>query len=93
MNLHVVAVFDKKARAYGRPFFVTHVDLAVRSVSGEVNLPLGNATSELARHAEDFALYLFGTFDDTTGHFQLTATPTIICEAVALKKGASDVQH
>lgn len=90
MILHVMSLFDKKARAFNRPFFVAHVDLGVRSLAGEVNQQ-ASATppSELARFPEDFALYTLGTFDDGTGHFQLTATPTIVCEAVALKKGAS----
>lgn len=88
MMLHCVALFDKKARAFARPFFVAHTDLAIRSVSGEVNQ---GAVSDLSRHPEDFSLYLMGTFDDSNGYFQLTAQPVVIVEAVALKKGATDV--
>jgi len=39
MILHVMAVYDKKARAYCNPFFTANPDIGMRALSGAVNSP------------------------------------------------------
>lgn len=80
----VMSAYDKKARAYLTPFFVTHVDVAVRTFTSAVNDP--THPGMINKHPEDFCLYHLGTFDDDTGHFNLTAAPVVVCEAAALRK-------
>lgn len=88
MKLCVMAAFDKKARAFSQPFFVTHQDVAVRNFKTAANTP----DHQVCQHPEDFALFCFGSWDDETGLFNLTAIPTHVAEAINLKKGSTDVQ-
>lgn len=82
MIQHVMAAFDKKAKAYLPPFYAPKVAVAVRTFAEAANTP----DHQVCKHAEDFALFLLGTWDDETGLFQLTATPTHVAEALQLKK-------
>lgn len=84
MILSVVAMFDKKARAFAQPFFVAHTDVAVRTFKQAANTP----DHQVCLHAEDFSLFYLGTFDDTNGAFNLTATPSPLVEAIQLKRGS-----
>lgn len=63
--LKVVAVRDVKIGAFGRPFFVRHVNEAIRSFSDEVNR--ADSNNQLYLHPEDFQLYLLGDFGDSDG--------------------------
>lgn len=65
------ALYDTKARAYRPPFFVAHMDVALRSIREAVNQP----GHELNRHASDFLCYHLGTFDDETGVVETMARP------------------
>lgn len=69
MKQAVVSVLDRAAAIFGRPFFVAAVGQATRSFSDEVNRKDADR-SEMARHPDDFDLYLVGWFDDTTGSFE-----------------------
>lgn len=84
MNLCVMATFDKKARVFALPFFAAHTDVAVRMFKEAAN----TADHQVCKHPEDFSLYYLGTFDDSTGFFNLTASPTPVVEAIQLKRGA-----
>jgi len=61
----VVAVRDRAADTFGRPFFVAAVGAAIRSFSDEVNR--ADKDNQLFNHPEDFDLYEIGTFDDDSG--------------------------
>lgn len=87
MITKVMAAFDKKARTYLTPFFVSHEDIGVRAFANAVNT---STASDVYRNPEDFSLWLLGTFDDDNGHFQLTASPVHVVEAVALKRGVGE---
>lgn len=82
MNLEIVAVYDLKARAYALPFFVAHVDVAVRGLSMQVNTP-GNAMS---MHPEDYLLYQLGTWSDEDASIKMLPQPVQVCVAVQLRK-------
>lgn len=80
MILHAVAVRDSATESYNRPFFVQHPAQAVRSFSDECN----NKESDMFRHAQDYELWLIGTFDDSTGF--MASNPERLARAVDLKK-------
>lgn len=82
MNLHVMAVYDKKGRCYAQPFFSAHPDVGLRSFAAAVNTP----SSAPSHNPEDFSLFLLGTFNDDTGRFNLTENPVVVAEAINLKR-------
>lgn len=59
----VVAVRDRAMDAFGQPFFVPSVGLAVRSFGDEINNPDG----AMFKHPEDFDLYQIGEYEEETG--------------------------
>lgn len=63
MIVQLVSVFDKATMAYMRPFVALSVGQAVRLFEDEVMTP----GSEIAKHAEDYALFKVGTFNDSIG--------------------------
>lgn len=65
--MNVVAVRDRAADAYMRPFFVPTIGMAVRSFQDEVNR--ANVENPLFAHPEDYDLYVLGVFDEDTGRF------------------------
>lgn len=84
MKLQVVACYDKKARAFTKPFYVGHTDLALRAFAHAANTP----GEEVNHHPEDFSLHHLGQFDDETGLFETKPIPHHLAEAINLKKGA-----
>lgn len=66
MNYQVIAVRDRAANTYMRPFVVNHLGQAIRSFADEINR---NAPDNLTmyQHPEDFDLYHIGTYDEDTG--------------------------
>jgi len=70
MRYKIFSVRDRAIDAYGQPFYATSVGGAVRSFSDEVNRPAEN--NQLAKHPEDFDLFLLGEYDDSTGEFDTT---------------------
>lgn len=81
MNHYIVAVKDRAIDAFMRPFTVPHTNAAVRSFQDEIN----NPQSELAKHTEDYDLWLLGTFDDQTGTVVGHETPRVLARAQDLK--------
>ena len=65
MQLVIVAVKDRAADAFMRPFFVPTPAMAVRSFMDEVQREA--ADNQLFHHSDDFDLYEIGIFDDSTG--------------------------
>lgn len=61
----VVAVRDRAAEVYARPFCVPAVGAAMRSFADEVNRP--SPDNPVANHPDDFELYEIGSFDDVSG--------------------------
>lgn len=64
----VVAVYDSALDAFSRPFFVPTTQIAVRSFTDEVNR--ASPDNPMAKHPDDFVLYLVGLWDDVTGLFE-----------------------
>ena len=63
MKLLVYSIYDSKAEAYLRPFFVPTKGLAIRSVTEG----LADPHSSLAKHVADYTLFEIGEYDDATG--------------------------
>lgn len=61
--LQLYSVFDKKTVSFHPPIMVKHVAEATRALQ----LELENPKSLLARHVGDYALYLVGSFDQSSG--------------------------
>lgn len=68
----VVAIKDRAADAYNRPFFVNTVGQAIRAFQDEINRNAADNT--MYQHPDDFDLYSLGTFDDNTGHLVSNAS-------------------
>ena len=69
MQQIVVAVFDRAAQIFGRPFFVQASGQAIRSFTDEVNRT-DSERGEFARHPDDFDLWQLAVYDDSLGQFQ-----------------------
>lgn len=78
----VYAIRDMKAEAFAQPFFMATRGLAIRAFSDEAN----NPSSMVCKHSSDFSLFHFGTFDDSTGTFDLT-NPVSLGIADEFKRG------
>ena len=65
MKMVICSIRDSAADAYGRPFFLPSVGVAIRSFTDEVNRP--SEDNQIYQHPEDFDLFELGEFDDTTG--------------------------
>lgn len=75
---HIFSVFDSAAGAYGAPFCDRSVGLAVRSFADECR----REESQLAKHPQDYMLYLFGSFDEIEGKVTVLSPPKVVAEAV-----------
>ena len=76
MKTLIVSIHDTATQAFGRPVFTHSSGQAIRSFTDEVNRE--DAGSDLYKHPDDFTLYLLGEFDDSTGHMQSLATPSVL---------------
>lgn len=83
---YVIATRDSASQAFGLPFFVPAVGLAVRAFTDEVNRE--GSEKDLARHPDDFELYQLGVFNDATGQFDADS-PKLLARGkdVAVRKG------
>lgn len=76
--MFLFSVYDVKAEAYGKPFFIDSRGLALRSFS-EVASDL---TSEIGKYPSDFTLFELGSYDVRTGFFDLHKTPISLGVAI-----------
>lgn len=73
MHMVVCSIRDSAADAYGRPFFLPSVGVAIRSFIDEVNRP--SEDNQIYQHPEDFDLFELGSFNDADGRFELHDVP------------------
>lgn len=76
MNLIIVAVKDRAADAFMRPFFVPTANMAIRSFMDEVNRE--SSDNQLFAHPDDFDLYEIGIFDDSNGAINSHPDPKML---------------
>lgn len=83
MKMIVCSIKDRAAEAFGRPFFLPAVGVAVRSFQDEVNRPAED--NQVYQHPDDFDLYELGLFDDSNGRFDLYEDPKVLAMGKQLK--------
>lgn len=76
MKMIVCFIKDRAADAFGRPFYVPAVGVAIRSFQDEVNRAADD--SQIYQHPDDFDLFDLGVFDDSNGMFQLHDQPVLL---------------
>jgi hypothetical protein len=67
MTQKVYTVYDSKAEAYLRPFFVSTKGLALRSMVDAVNDP----QHPFNKYPEDYTLFEIGEWDDSNGTIKM----------------------
>ena len=72
MKLQIISVFDSKANQYMTPFYQATIGQARRIFSDIIN----NPEHQFSKNPEDYSLFHLGEYDDTTGKFDMIATPT-----------------
>lgn len=77
-------VRDSVADVYGNPFCTQSTGMAVRSFTDQVNRV--DAENPMHMHAEDFALFEVGEFDNETCEFNLLPRPRQLVLGKDVKK-------
>lgn len=67
MITKMFSVFDSKAGNFSPPFFMVNVGAALRAFVDIAN----DRDTAIARHPEDYSLFLIGEFDDLTGEVKM----------------------
>lgn len=80
-KMQIFSVYDKKAVAYNAPFYFHQKGQAIRAFEDAVNDP----QSPFFKHPEDFALFLIGEWDDTTGLIKSLPNPVPVEEALVVR--------
>lgn len=75
--LNVYSVYDSKAQTYNTPFFMKQDGQALRAF---IDLANDNRT-DVAKHPEDYSLFLLASFDDEDGVIDPIDTPKCIAKA------------
>ncbi|AXH77456.1 MAG: nonstructural protein [Microviridae sp.] len=81
MKLKVFSIFDTKLADFAPPFCSLTEASAIRSFTDEIN----SGQSPLAKHPEDFSLYMLAEYDSSTGTFD-TYSPVNLMTAAAVVK-------
>lgn len=87
MKLQIVAVRDRAANAFMRPFFVPTLGMAIRSFQDEVNRNGAVTDAPMYHHPEDYDLYHLGAFDEDVGGFEIDGLPRQIAIGKDCRKG------
>lgn len=75
--MFVFSVFDVKSGTFGTPFFCVNPAVALRTFQDLVN----DSQSVVNRYPDDFQLFQFGQFDESTGLFDLSDRPVFLSNA------------
>lgn len=78
-RLTIFSIYDSKAKAYLQPFFSNNVETATREFTSAVN-----GEGQFNKYAEDYSMFLLGTFDQDEGSFILESAPIHCCNAITL---------
>jgi len=71
MKTKMFSVFDVKATAYGTPFFMPTIGMAIRAFTDVAADP----QTQINKHPEDYVLYELGEFDDCDGSVAMNIPP------------------
>ncbi len=78
MKYKMFSVFDTAVGAYTRPFAAQSAGAAIRAFEDDCV----NADSPVAKHPEDYALFLLGSFDDNNGLLVAESPPLCLVNAI-----------
>ena len=81
MISNIYSIYDVKAEAYLTPFFMQNDALLKRTIKDTLQDP----NHLFGKHPEDYIVYFGGTFDDTTGTFELEDTLKVLFKLIDLK--------
>lgn len=84
MKQGIYTVFDSKVEAYLQPFFARTHGEAIRSFETAVSQP----DHQFHRHAEDYALFYVGGFDDESGVLEPVLAPLHLSSAHHIVSGS-----
>jgi len=87
MELLIFAVYDDKAGAYSRPFFMATRGLALRAFADSVN----DLSHPIGQHPEDYYLFQAGTFDNASGKLLSDDTLLYVAHGIELRKRVEDI--
>lgn len=76
------SLYDVASGAFGRPMFGAALGAITRAIADEVNRVASD--NAMANHPVDFQLYHLGSFDDSSGLFELLDIPVRIANCVDL---------
>ena len=77
MQLQIFSIFDKAVGAYMRPFVAQSAGEALRAFEDDCM----NAESPVAKHPEDYSLFMLGEFDNQDGSIEAKASPVCLANA------------
>lgn len=77
MQKLMLTVYDSKAEVYLSPSITPNAAVFARELGDGLRQ---NPDSPLARHPEDFAVYLIATFDDETGDISVLPSRRLLYE-------------
>lgn len=86
MILTAFALLDNKAGFFNAPFYFPTNAQALRTVTDL----LGDFSTTIARHPQDYDLYVLGTWDDQTGLF--TSDRVHVANCAALVEAAQRIR-
>jgi len=78
--LQAFAILDVKAAAYGLPFFLDTVGIALRSFSDVC----ADQRSVISKHPQDYSMYHIGTFDPCSSQLTSLPQPVFVCSALQM---------
>lgn len=87
MRLECFAVFDSKAEAYLRPWFIENVATALRTFTDAA----ADDSSPFGQHPEDYTLFHLGSFDMVSGVLD-GAPPRAIATALSVRSSVVNAQ-
>lgn len=77
MKLSAFSILDAKAQSFMQPFYFNYKGQASRTLEDI----LKEKDHPIAKHPEDYSLYLLGTFDPFTGRLEPLEVPELVCRA------------
>lgn len=82
--MNIVAVHDRAANGYSKPFYVQHLAQATRSFKDEINRD--GPDNHMYRYPDDYNLYHLGYYDEDHGTFENLPHPQKIADGKQLKE-------
>lgn len=86
MQQQIFSVFDSKAEAFLPPFYAPTPGVAMRSFEAAAN----SAEHDFHKYAGDYMLFQLGSFEDSTGKFEIRDVPVSLGLAITFIRGSEN---